>query len=79
MKKNDTTIIIDIDSKTIHAPYSDTFSCRESFIVISAGKGSKQIILQRMMQIAFVKWTMLKSKITVAAEKGIIENSELWL
>ena len=31
------------------------------------------------MQIAFVKWTMLKPKITAAAEKGIIESSNIWL
>ena len=79
MKKNETAVIVDVDSKTIHAPYSDTFSCRESYIVMCSEKGAKQIVYQRMMQVAFVKYTMFKSKITVAAEKGIAETSELWL
>ena len=40
-KKTDTEIIVDIDSKTIHAPYSETFSCRESWIVLSVGREGK--------------------------------------
>ena len=62
-KKSDTQLIIEIDSKTIDAPYSDTFSCKELWIAVCREKGASTIAFQRLMQVAFVKWTMLKAKI----------------
>ena len=77
-KKTDTQIIIEIDSKTIDAPYSDTFSCKELWIAMCREKGEPMIVMQKLMQVAFVKWTMLKAKIQGAAEAGLVEVAQIW-
>ena len=71
--------MIELDSKTIDAPYSDTFSCKEVWIAMQSTHDKNYIIFSRYMNVVFVKRTLFKGKITTEAEKGIIENAKLWL
>ena len=77
--KKDYQIVIELDSKTIDAPYSDTFSCKEVWIAMQSTHDKNYIIFSRYMNVVFVKRTLFKGKITTEAEKGIIENAKLWL
>ena len=74
-KKTENKILLDIDTKTIDAPYSDTFSCKECQIVI--GDQNRCILLQ-VYKIDFVKSTMFRSKITGRAEQGMVETAKKW-
>ena len=40
MQINPELIVIEIDSKTIDAPYSDSFSCKECFVTVNIAGGS---------------------------------------
>ena len=77
--KTDFMIVVELDTKTIDAPYSDTFSCKEVWIAIQSTKNCNYIVFSRLMNVVFVKRTLLKNKITSEAEKGMIENANNWL
>ena len=66
---------MEIDTKTIDAPYSDTFSCKECQFILG---DQNRIIFHQVFKIDFVKSTMFRSKITVRAEQGMIEATEKW-
>ena len=36
VERTDNKVIIELDAKTKEAPYSDTFSCKELWIIISS-------------------------------------------
>lgn len=74
-KKLENKIVLDIDTKTIDAPYSDTFSSKEAQIVV--GDKNRCLFLQ-VFKIDFVKSTMFRSKITGRAEQGMVEAAEKW-
>lgn len=59
-----TQMVIEIDTKTLDAPYCDCFSCKEVWIVMSAREDEQRSILVKKQAIVFVKSTMFKSKIT---------------
>ena len=60
-----------MDSKTVEAPYSDTFYGKECWIVVSESETSNKCIFLKFMKIVFVKHTFFESKIRKEAEKGI--------
>lgn len=79
LQRNTQCIIIDIDSKTFDAPYSDTFTIKECWIVVEVeGAREETCLFQRLMKIDFVKYTMFRSKITTQAEYSMIELSKDW-
>ena len=70
VERTSTQFVLEVDTKTIDAPYSDTFSCKELWIVMSQSEKQQKSILIRKQKIAFVKYTMFKSKIQARAEEG---------
>jgi len=81
MKEHTNThYVLEADSKTLDAPYSDTFSCKEAYVFIEdcSKKYEETLFFQRFMKIDFVKYTMFRSKITTQAELGIIDASKIW-
>ena len=48
IKRSETVIVMEIESKTLDAPYSDTFTCKETWIILSANPNEpKSILLKR--------------------------------
>ena len=71
--------IVDVDSTTVEAPYSDTFYIQEAWIVLSTESlCDKKSIFVRIAYINFVKYTMFKGVVTDKATSGIIEAARLW-
>ena len=68
-------MIVESDTKTIDAPYSDTFSIKECWVVLSKGNRS---IVQKFVNVHFVKYTMFKSKIMGRAEEGVSDTNKKW-
>ena len=68
-----------MDTKTHDAPYSDTFSCKELWLLLSNSPSEPKSILIKKLKIAFVKYTMFKSKIEGRASEGIMETNATWL
>jgi hypothetical protein len=60
VEKSETEIVIEIDTKTIEAPYSDTFSCNETWIVISNPGLKGQCLFSRLMRVHFVSDTIFR-------------------
>ena len=58
-------LVIEIESITDDAPFSDCFKCKECWIVLGPEQNAdhKQCIFVRMMTIEFHKSTMLKGTI----------------
>lgn len=69
---------MEADTKAHDAPYCDTFSCKEVWIVLSNGNEPRSILIKKQ-KIAFVKYTMFKSKIEAAAMKGMLQTNKVWL
>lgn len=79
VERNPNCIVIEIDSKTTDAPYSDCFSIRETWIVVEVENASEETcIFQRLMKVDFVKYTMFKGKITERAEAELLALSIEW-
>lgn len=76
--RTDDTLVIEYNTKTLDAPYSDTFSCREVWIVLSGNPNEQKCIVEKKYNIDFVKSTIFKSKIEDRASKGIIESNQFW-
>lgn len=74
-----TELIVEMDTVTIDAPYSDTFSCKMAWIVVSANENEQRSIIKVLHKVNFVKSTMFKSKIKARASEGMIETASLWL
>lgn len=73
-------LILDIESRTVEAPYSDTFYVQEAWIVLSnESLREKKSIFIRLSYINFVKYTMFKGTIEGKAVPGIKEAAALWL
>lgn len=68
-----------MDTTTIDAPYSDTFSCKMAWIVVSANENEQRSIIKVLHKVNFVKSTMFKSKIKARASEGMIETASFWL
>ena len=77
--RSPTKLVLEMDTKTHDAPYSDTFSCKELWIVISNSGSEPKSLLMKKLKIAFVKYTMFKSKIEGRASEGIMETNATWL
>ena len=72
-------LILDVESTTVEAPYSDTFSVREAWIVLSTESlCEKTSIFIRLAYLNFVKYTMFKGTITEKAVSGIKDAAKLW-
>jgi hypothetical protein len=41
VERSDNKIIFEIESQTIEAPYSDSFVCKEAWLIVGSGKDSK--------------------------------------
>ena len=73
-------MIIEIESKTHEAPYSDTFVCKEAWLVLGSEKDPKheKSRLSHFYKVEFHKYTMFKSQITAKAEEGIAKGLKIW-
>lgn len=78
MHRSETKLIVEVDVKTHDAPYGDTFTCKEAWIVISKSGDEPRTILQAKARVAFVKSTMWKNKIEARATEGLKETHALW-
>ena len=59
VEKSPHKLILDVNSKTVEAPYSDTFYIQEAWIVLSSESlCEKKSIFVRIAYINFVKYTM---------------------
>jgi len=76
--RSETKLVVDVDVKTHDAPYGDTFTCKEAWIVMAKSGNEPRSILQTKSRIAFVKSTMWKSKIEARATEGLKETHALW-
>lgn len=58
--RSDNKIILEIQSKTHEAPYSDTFVCREAWVIVGSAKESKypHVNLTQFYKVQFNKYTM---------------------
>mmetsp|Transcript_14877 Transcript_14877/g.23060 ORF Transcript_14877/g.23060 Transcript_14877/m.23060 type:complete len:268 (+) Transcript_14877:556-1359(+) len=72
-------LVVEMESQTIDAPYSDCFLCKEAWIVVSDSASSCRCVLQKYIKIHFVKSTMFKSKIMARAEEGMRDAAVKWL
>lgn len=72
-------LVLQVNTTTIEAPYSDTFCCKELYVALSPSKASNKCIFSKFMKVEFSKHTMLKSKITKAALENMTKISEQWL
>ena len=79
MHRSETKLIVDVDVKTHDAPYGDTFTCKEAWIVMAKSGNESRSILQTKARVAFVKSTMWKSKIEARATEGLKETHALWV
>ena len=43
--RSETELVIEVDAKTLDAPYSDTFTCKEMWILVSASEHEAKSIL----------------------------------
>ena len=73
VNRTDDSLIVEFNTKTLDAPYSDTFSCREVWIMLSGNPKEQKCIVAKKYNIDFVKSTIFRSKIEDRASKGIIE------
>lgn len=80
-ERSENKIIFEIVSKTHEAPYSDTFVCKETWIIVGSVKDAKypQVRLSQLYQVSFHKYTMFKGQITGRSEEGIILAMNKWL
>ena len=80
LHRDASSLVLRIDSKTIDAPYSDTFLCRELWLVQGSSENPRQqrCNLSVMTQVDFVKSTMFRGQITPRAMQGIKEVVENW-
>ena len=74
-------MIIICESKTIDAPYGDSFINYEFWIVHGAKSNPTQerCILSLGFQTKFIKWTMMKKMIEEKSIEGLKINLEIWL
>ena len=63
IQKDEDVLIIKKESKTLDAPYSDTFSCFECWVLINKRTQSESCLFLKLMRVNFVKYTMFRSKI----------------
>ena len=63
LQHSEDRLVIQLATKTLDAPYSDTFVCKYAIILASKNPGEAKTILSRHMKCDFVKYTMFKSKI----------------
>jgi hypothetical protein len=77
--RSETKLIVEVDVKTHDAPYGDTFTCKEAWIVMAKSGNEPRSILQTKARVAFVKSTMWKSKIEARATEGLKETHALWV
>ena len=77
--RSETKLIFEVDVKTHDAPYGDTFTCKEAWVVIARSGNEPRSILQMKARIAFVKSTMWKNKIEGRAIEGLRETHALWV
>jgi len=59
--RSETKLIVDVDVKTHDAPYGDTFTCKEAWIVMAKSGNEPRSMLQIKSRIDFVKYTFFKS------------------
>ena len=72
-------LVLEMDSKTVEAPYSDTFYVQEAWLVLSTeALCEKKSIFIRLAFINFVKYTLFKGTITDKAVPGIKDAAKLW-
>jgi len=43
--RSDTELVVEVDIKTLDAPYSETFTCKEMWIIVSAAPTEQKCIL----------------------------------
>lgn len=77
--RSEAKLIVEVDVKTHDAPYGDTFTCKEAWIVMAKSGNEPRSILQTKARVAFVKSTMWKSKIEARATEGLKETHALWV
>ena len=77
--RNKKELVIEIDTKTLDAPYCDTFTCKEVWILMSGKEDEPKSILIKKHGVMFVKSTIFKSKIMGRAMDGQIETGKVWL
>ena len=78
IQKDEDVLIIEKQSNTLDAPYSDTFSCFECWILISKRTQPESCLFLKLMRVNFVKYTMFRGKIESQSEAGMIEDAKIW-
>lgn len=73
-KRTSSKLVIEFDMKTLDAPYGDTFSCKESWIILTTSRKQNRCVFQQFIKIDFVKSCMFKFKIVPRAEEGMIDT-----
>ena len=63
LKRTETMFVMDLDNQALDAPYADTFTCKEIWIVLNANSTDTRSIVLKRQKINFTKSTIFKSKI----------------
>lgn len=73
VERTSSQLVVEMSIKSLDAPYCDTFLCEEVWIVTGSSSKPQQerCVLQQMIRINFVKYTMFKSKINARALEGM--------
>lgn len=45
-KRDSTKLVLEFDCKTTDAPYGDTFSCKESWIILTSSRAQTKCVFQ---------------------------------
>ena len=69
VENSDTKLIIELDLQTIDAPYSETFSNKDTLIVLA--DGDEKCIFYHVAKVKFYKSTIFKSQILEKALEGM--------
>jgi len=76
IKKTSSKIVLEFDMKTLDAPYGDTFSCKESWIILTTSRKQQRCVFQQFIKIDFTKSCMFKFRIVPRAEEGMTETND---
>ena len=63
LKRTETMFVMELDNQALDAPYADTFTCKEIWIVLNADSTDTRSIVLKRQKVNFTKSTIFKSKI----------------
>ena len=78
LKRSDTKIIMDMQTQTIDAPFSDCFCVRETWIILSSSKTMSKCMFYQTYKIDFMKYTMFKKAIMSKSDKCFQDETEIF-